>query len=271
MRASGINGLHYAATVQNAWLNSISLAAHRICITRVPVSCEPSRSASLDRVTRYLAVSSSSVRRGRIPICSRARPRPSNLGRQRNVMTSISAVRCSASSRTVIFDAFMCARMMAARNTRPAVSKQSGEFSRSGAIENFDPSEGRRDADRSNVINSSQICCHLVPRCIAGIATFYATQNDTKNLDFRCHSDLRDRATCLQQEDRTPANRCNSICGIGPAQGRGYSHKRRRSDVPISALLEMDGRLQSATARRQDQLPIDWLRRWDSANLRRNG
>ena len=139
MKARGINGVHYAATVEQARLDSISLAAQRICMTRVPVSCEPSRSASLDRVTRYRAVSSSTVRRGRIPICSRARPRPSTLGRQRNVMTSISAVRCSASSRTVIFDAFMCARVMTARNSCSAVSKQSGEFSASGTLDDSEP------------------------------------------------------------------------------------------------------------------------------------
>jgi len=145
-------------------------------MTRIPVSCEPSRSASLDRVTRYLAVSSSTMRRGRIPICSRARPRPSTLGRQCNVMTSISAVRCSESSRTVILDASMRAKVMIARNSYSAVSKHSGEFSRPGIIENSIltlSSESRRNADcLRHVINSSQICCHVVPRCIARIAKF---------------------------------------------------------------------------------------------------
>lgn len=152
---------HYAATVPN----SISLAAHRICMTRVPVSCEPSRSASLDRVTRYLGVSNSWMRRGRIPICSSARPRPSTRGRERNVMTSISAVRCSASSRTVIFDAFMRARVTTARNSCSAVSKQSGEFSRSGRIKDSEFSRrgpGRRPPGMSSTRHKPVAASSLV-------------------------------------------------------------------------------------------------------------
>ncbi len=89
---------------------------------RVSLSCAPSSSTSLVRVTRYRGVESSIVRMGRKPIRLNAWSRPSTLGLSCGVIISTSAARCSASSRTIVFDVFMSDSLRVLGDTNSAAS-----------------------------------------------------------------------------------------------------------------------------------------------------